>query len=81
MRDETERMQAKIEADLGMQPVDREVVVLYEGERGEQPQEFWEGKRVVEMPRARPAWFSRNLLQRTTQPAATTTEVKPNDLG
>lgn len=74
-------MQNKIQSQLGLQPIDQEVIVLYEGERGEQPQEFWQGKRIVEMPKARPAWFSMNLLQTTTQPAATTKEVKPTDLG
>lgn len=81
VRTETEQMQAKIQSQLGLQPVEQEVIVLYEGERGEQPQEFWQGKRIVEMPKARPAWFSKNLLQKTTQPAATTKEVKPTDLG
>lgn len=81
VRTETEQMQAKIQAQLGLQPVEQEVIVLYEGEKGEQPQEYWHGKRVVEMPKQRPAWFSKNLLQKTTQPAATTKEVKPNDLG
>lgn len=74
-------MQDQIQQELGLSPVDKEVVVLYEGERGEQPQEFWNDKRVVEIARPRPAWFSKNLLQKTTQPAATTKEVKPNDLG
>lgn len=46
-----------------------------------QPAEFWEGKRVVEMQKSRPVWFNKNLLQKTTQPAAKTTEVKPTNLG
>lgn len=74
-------MQDQIQQELGLSPVDKEVVVLYEGEKGEQPQEFWNDKRVVEIARPRPAWFSKNLMQKTTQPAATTKEVKPNDLG
>lgn len=74
-------MQEKIQQELGLDPVDKEVIVLYDGEKGEQPTEFWEGKRIVEMERPRPAWFSKNLMQKTTQPAATTKEVKPNDLG
>lgn len=46
-----------------------------------QPAEFWEGKRVIEMEKSRPVWFNKNLLQKTTQPAAKTTEVKPTNLG
>lgn len=81
VRLETKQMQNQIQKELGLSPVDKEVVVLYEGEKGDQPEEFWQGKRVVEMAKPRPAWFSRNLLQKTTQPAATTKEVKPSDLG
>lgn len=46
-----------------------------------QPAELWEGKRVIEMEKPRPVWFNKNLLQKTTQPAAKTTEVKPTNLG
>lgn len=46
-----------------------------------QPAEDWEGKRVIELEKQRPVWFSKNLLQKTTQPPATTKEVKPTDLG
>ncbi|XP_055321630.1 39S ribosomal protein L32, mitochondrial [Sitodiplosis mosellana] len=78
--DETQQMQQIIEEKLGLNPDDKEVVVLYDGER-DKPAEFWEGKRVVEMEKPRPTWFSKNLLQKTTQPAAKTTEVKPTNLG
>lgn len=81
VRKETEQMQEKIQLELGLDPVDKEVVVIYDGEKGEQPNEFWNGKRIIEMERPRPMWFSKNLIQKTTQPAATTKEVKPNDLG
>lgn len=74
-------MQEKIQEELRLDPVDKEVVVLYDGENGEQSKEFWNGKRIVEMKKPRPVWFSKNLMQKSTEPAATTTEVKPNDLG
>lgn len=107
-REETQAIQDKIEAELGLDPVDKTVVVLYDGEKQEQvmvneilfieslcysdslkcefsfhlqPVEFFEGKRVVEMEKPRPAWFGRNLLQKTTQPAATTKDIKPSELG
>lgn len=94
-------MQEKIQQELGLNPVDQEVIVLYDGEKAEQvrnkclgfylfrilttkflqPSEYWKGKRVVEMAKPRPMWFSKNLMQKTTQPLADTKEVKPNDLG
>ncbi|KXJ82529.1 large ribosomal subunit protein bL32m [Aedes albopictus] len=77
VREETEHIQTKIQAKLGLEPVDKEVVVLYDRERDEQPEEFWQGKRIVEMEKTRPVWFSKNLLQRTTQQPADTAEVKP----
>ncbi|KAJ6635991.1 39S ribosomal protein L32, mitochondrial [Pseudolycoriella hygida] len=81
VRKETELIQEKIQKELGLDPVDKEVIVLYDGEKGEKPNEQWNGKRIVEMQRPRPMWFSKNLMQKTTQPAATTEEAKPNELG
>jgi hypothetical protein len=34
-------MQSAIETELGLNPVEQEVVVLYEGEKEEKPAEFW----------------------------------------
>lgn len=45
-----------------------------------QPKEFWEGKRIIEMKKERPQWFSKNLLQKTTQQPSNSTDVKPTDL-
>lgn len=79
--DETREMQDAIQYELKLEPVEKEVVVLYSGEKEEKPDEFWEGKRIVEIPKERPSWFSKNLLQQTTQKPASTKEVKPSDLG
>lgn len=80
--DETKAMQEKIEETLGLEAVEQEVVVVYEGEKNEKPSEFWNGKRIVEMQKSRPNWFSKNLLQQSTQkPAETTDVVKPSELG
>lgn len=57
------------------QPIEKDVVVLYEGEKAKEPVEFWQGKRIVEFKKPRPMWFSKNLLQKTTQPNAETMEV------
>ncbi|XP_055638743.1 39S ribosomal protein L32, mitochondrial [Toxorhynchites rutilus septentrionalis] len=77
VRDETEQIQDKIQAKLGLNPVDKEVVVLYDREKDEHSEEFWQGKRIVEMEKSRPVWFSKNLLQRSTQQPAETAELKP----
>uniref|UniRef100_A0A2M4C0P5 Large ribosomal subunit protein bL32m n=1 Tax=Anopheles marajoara TaxID=58244 RepID=A0A2M4C0P5_9DIPT len=69
VRIETEQMQEKIQQELKLDKVDREVVVLYASEKEEQPVEFWQDKRIVEMDKPRPPWFSRNLLQKATQTA------------
>lgn len=79
--DETKEMQNKIQEELKLNPIEEEVVVLYSGEKNEKPAEFWKGKRIVEMEKPRPSFFSRNLLQKTTQQPATTTDVKPSELG
>lgn len=73
-------MQEKIQNELGLEPVNNEVVVLYQGEKDDKPTEFFEGKRIVEMEKPRPSWFSKNLLQETTQQPATTSDVKPSQL-
>nr|CAD7406857.1 unnamed protein product [Timema cristinae] len=80
VRKETEEMQTKIQEGLGLSPVEQEVVVLYEGEKEAQIAEFWQGKRIVEMNKPRPTWFSKNLLQKTTSPPSSSTDVKPSEL-
>jgi len=73
-------MQSKIQETLGLQPVDKEVIVLYEGEKAEQSSDELKNKRIVEMKKPRPMWFTKNLLQKSTQPLSETKEVKPSDL-
>lgn len=41
VRSETEAMQSAIQEELGLSPVEQEVVVLYGGEKVEQPAEYW----------------------------------------
>lgn len=72
-------MQEAIQSELKLDPVDKEVVVLYDGER-EKASEHWNGKRIVEMKKARPLWFSRNLVEKTTQQPTDVTQVNPKDL-
>lgn len=75
VRKETELIKEKIQEKLKLDPVENDVIVLYDGEKGEQSPEFWQGKRIVEMERPRPSWFSKNLMQKSTQPNATTKEI------
>lgn len=89
IRDETTAIKDKIIAELKLDAIEKDVVVLYDGERAQQPAEFWNGRRIIEMEKPRPQWFSKNLLQKTTQPNADTKEVeisstielKPTNLG
>ncbi|XP_049870463.1 39S ribosomal protein L32, mitochondrial [Pectinophora gossypiella] len=78
---ETKEIQAKIKEKLGLEPIEKDVVVLYEGENlPDEPKEFWQGKRIIEMKKERPQWFSKNLLQKSTQQPSNATDVKPTDL-
>lgn len=87
--DETKEIREKIKSELKLSPIENDVVVLYEGEQQKEPADFWNGRRIIEMPKPRPMWFSKNLMQRTTQPNADTSEVeevttinlKPSNLG
>lgn len=40
----------------------------------------FQGKRIVEMKKERPSWFSKNLLQKTTAQPSTSKDVKPTEL-
>lgn len=81
VKKETEEIQAKIQEKLGINPIENDVVVLYKGETlPDEPKEFWKGKRIIEMKKERPQWFSKNLLQKTTQKPSKSTEIKPTDL-
>lgn len=82
VRKETEAIKEKIMEKLKLSPVDSEVVVLYDGEKSEVSEELWKGKRIVEMEKPRPQFFSKNLLQKSTQQNAQTAEIiKPDQLG
>ncbi|XP_014277547.1 large ribosomal subunit protein bL32m [Halyomorpha halys] len=77
---ETEEMQKAIQDELKLNPIDKEVTVVYQGEAIGKPEHFWKGKRVVEMKKPRPAWFSKNLLQKSTVDNSENKNVKPTDL-
>lgn len=61
-------MQTEIENKLKLEPVEQEVVVLYKGETSPENSNV----KVVEMPKSRPLWFSKNLVQKSTKPSVST---------
>ncbi|XP_050293471.1 39S ribosomal protein L32, mitochondrial [Anthonomus grandis grandis] len=79
--EETKAMQEAIQSELKLEPVEQEVVVMYAGEKDNHPEEFWKGKRIVELEKPRPQWFSDNLLQKSTQKGSDSKDVKPSQLG
>ncbi|XP_034942721.1 39S ribosomal protein L32, mitochondrial [Chelonus insularis] len=80
VKSETTEMQNTVIKTLGLEPVEKEVVVLYEDEKLTKTSEFWKGQRIIELPKKRPAWYHSNLLQPTTQEPSDSTDVKPTEL-
>ncbi|KAF0305948.1 39S ribosomal protein L32, mitochondrial [Amphibalanus amphitrite] len=82
VKSETEELQKAVAQQQGLTPPDREVAIVYRGEREAIDDQQAKAVRLVELPKERPRWFSKNLMQRTTTPVATeTAPVKPSDLG
>ena len=77
---ETKAIQDKIQEAFGFskQPMDKDIVVQYEGDKSEES-----NKKVIEMEKPRPSFFSSNLLQqaRVKSSATKTTTVRPTGLG
>lgn len=61
VKQETEKLRDEIANELKLDPVESEVAVVYKGEK---PPEST--RRIVEVERPRPAWFSQNLLTRSS---------------
>ncbi|CAL4124741.1 unnamed protein product, partial [Meganyctiphanes norvegica] len=62
----TEAMQEAMRNSYGMQPVEHDVLPVFQGEKVDSHNGYFNGKRVVEVPKERPAWFSRRLTQKST---------------
>lgn len=41
---------------------------------------LFQGKRVIEMKKERPSWFSKNLLEKSTVQPSSGGDVKPTEL-
>merc|ERR1712038_514881 len=64
--EETREIQQRTKEAFGIQPKNKEVIVLYDGEEDS----FDSSKKLaLEMPKERPAFFSKNLLQKTNPQA------------
>nr|CAG4636656.1 EOG090X0IGM [Eubosmina coregoni]SVE70172.1 EOG090X0IGM [Eubosmina coregoni] len=85
VKTETSAMQDKMIEELGLNPIEKEVVILYKGEKQEHSDEFFQGKRIVEMDTPRPSWFCKNLLQKSGSISEASgnevTAIKPHNLG
>ncbi|KYM97780.1 PREDICTED: 39S ribosomal protein L32, mitochondrial [Cyphomyrmex costatus] len=77
---ETKEMQDAIQKELGLNPVEQNVIVLYDGEKDSKTDKFWKNQRIVEMPKKRPSWFHHNLLEPTSQESSNKKDVKPTNL-
>lgn len=77
---ETKEMQDTIQEKLGLSPVEEEVIVIYEGEKDGKTDDFWKNQRVIEMPKKRPEWFHKNLLEPSTVEPSDSTDIKPPGL-
>ncbi|KAL2735371.1 hypothetical protein V1478_003011 [Vespula squamosa] len=76
---ETQEMQDAIQEKLGLSPVEEDVIVIYEGEN-DKTEEFWKNQKVIEMPKKRPEWFHKNLLEPSTVEPSDSKDIKPPQL-
>ncbi|CAN7984574.1 unnamed protein product [Ixodes hexagonus] len=72
---ETELLQEAVQQKLQLQPVEREVALVYRGE----PLPARGNAVAVEVPRPRPAWFSKNLLTKARTAQSPPTGGAPHD--
>ncbi|KYQ57342.1 39S ribosomal protein L32, mitochondrial [Trachymyrmex zeteki] len=77
---ETKEIQNAIQKKLGLSLVEQDVIVLYDGEKDSKTDHFWKKQRIIEMPKKRPSWFHRNLLEPTSQEPSDRKNVKPTNL-
>ncbi|XP_078032893.1 mitochondrial ribosomal protein L32 [Augochlora pura] len=76
VKKETELMKEAIQNSLNLEPIEKDVLVLYEGEKERLKNEYWKAQRIVELPKKRPDWFHQNLLESTAQEPSDKTDVK-----
>ncbi|XP_046635367.1 39S ribosomal protein L32, mitochondrial-like [Daphnia pulicaria] len=79
---ETTILQEQMIKELGINPVEKEVAIVYQGEKNQFNDEFFKDNKVIEVEKPRPKWFSKNLLQKSNANVTIeTSTIKPHDLG
>lgn len=68
-------MQEAMNATHGLKPIDKEVIPVFQGEELGGDKEFFQGKRIVEVPKTRPQWFSSRLKQKSNVGTSESTTV------
>nr|CAG4647547.1 EOG090X0IGM [Megafenestra aurita]SVE92763.1 EOG090X0IGM [Megafenestra aurita] len=85
VKEETSALQEQMIKEQGLNPIDKEIAILYKGEKQQYSDDFFKDMKVVEVEKPRPKWFSRNLLQKGGPTAELgnneTTAIKPHELG
>ncbi|XP_071530693.1 large ribosomal subunit protein bL32m isoform X1 [Panulirus ornatus] len=77
----TEVMQTAMNSFHGLNPIEHEVLPVFQGEKVEAENGFFQGKRIVEVPRERPKWFSRRLTLKSNVTTSTASTIaKPTNL-
>ncbi|TRY61641.1 hypothetical protein TCAL_06670 [Tigriopus californicus] len=77
VKHETREIQAKMSDVFGLAPKDKEVIIKYENE--EDPLDG--DRKVVEMSKPRPSFFTSNLSERVATSPKDSTTVRPSGLG
>lgn len=77
--EETKQLQDEIQKHLGLRQIEKGVIVLYENERQHIDSENLKKNYIVEIPKKRPSWFTKNLLQKSAQ-EFNSIESKKNNL-
>ncbi|XP_042894153.1 39S ribosomal protein L32, mitochondrial-like [Penaeus japonicus] len=81
VKEVTEAMQNAMNSTQGLKPVEHEVFPVFKGEKINTEDGFFEGKRIVEVDRERPKWFSQRLTQKSNATTSSDTSIaKPTHL-
>ncbi|XP_076046633.1 mitochondrial ribosomal protein L32 [Oratosquilla oratoria] len=77
----TEAVQEAMAKTQGLHPIEHEVIPVFKGEKLDEEEGFYMGKRIVEVEKPRPKWFSQNLIKRSTVTTSSDTALaKPTNL-
>ncbi|XP_069996153.1 large ribosomal subunit protein bL32m [Penaeus vannamei] len=81
IKEVTEAMQNAMNATQGLKPIEHDVLPVFKGEKINTEDGFFEGKRIIEVDRERPKWFSQRLTQKSNVTSSSETSIaKPTHL-